>query len=502
MKTKLTRQRIEELKKKISLIYSEQKFYLYFYLTLLDEIRSLPNAPAAVIFEDNQPKILYSNECLEDFLSTLTKKNLKEHFSFFNLIKHEVLHILNLHPIRVAEYLKSRNLPPTQQNIEILNVIADSLVNRYLDPTFLQKANAIRPTDKNKTLEELADEILKQTMQQHQQNQQNQAQQNKNLQNQQKSKSQSCQNDQNQQNNTTSQNQKTKSKQTQSQEQNSQNQQSNQLQPSSQNQQNNNQSSSQNLQNNQAQNQQDSSFAPNDILKKNVEDLMSKSVRELKEIKKNIQEKINKLVDEIQKSIGSIPAEVEEIIRSYKECEIPVLENEQELFSAFAEIERLFIDKSPASPKSVFLPIYRPYQGKTILLIIDTSGSMSYEEFEYVFYLIKRLKQNNKVLVLNIDTKIKDKPILLEKYKFLPALKVKGRGGTDFQDLENVKKFLSTTDKENITSVILFTDGYVNDFPTYNPLKNAKWFGITTERIPENSPKWIKWFKLIKRRLK
>ena len=217
----------------------------------------------------------------------------------------------------------------------------------------------------------------------------------------------------------------------------------------------------------------------------------------IREIEKQIQDSVRNLIEKVEKAIGNIPGEIKEIISKWRKCEFFKIEDENVLFTAFQNIERMFVDVSPIARYPAVLPVYRPYSGSTILIIVDTSGSMSSEELEYGFYVIKRLSQKNKILVLQVDTEIKGRAIEIERWRFPDKLEVKGRGGTDFSCLSDLKNYIPATERENIKSVVIFTDGHVVAFPNTNPLPSAAWFGITTDAIP-SGPKWIRWHRLVK----
>jgi Uncharacterized protein conserved in bacteria len=162
------------------------------------------------------------------------------------------------------------------------------------------------------------------------------------------------------------------------------------------------------------------------------------------------------------------------------------------IFGFFREVERTYYAYNPlnANKYGFVFPSYRPLVEQTIVVVVDTSGSIGEEELQYSLDLINSLVKQSEIYLVEIDTMIQ-RVIRVreveEKFSF------KGRGGTVFTDLERLPQFLPARD---ITACIILTDGYVDAFPEKKPLPRAKWIGITTGVIPENSPNWIKWFKV------
>ncbi len=407
---------IDELIKRLILLGKDSDaFYVYFLLSCViqEYEKDDVDAPAFAYFSNDGLPVISFTSKLEDFLNNI--KGLKKFESFFNLAKHEVLHILSLHPLRILEYAKKRNIPVTEEYCEFMNIIVDALVNRYLDSQFVKESHGVPPIEENLTLEEIADKYIK-----------------------------------------------------------------------------DNGNIGKALENLKKDLNIDSFDNQKDILKDFLNDIND---NELNERIKNAIEHLKEIIEKAQKVAGDLPGEIVEIIKNWKVIEFTI-ENIDELFSYLNEIDRTYSILNHAYPD---LPIYRPLQGSKILLILDTSGSIGKEEAEYFFGIIKNISSKHEVLVIEIDTVIQnEKPYKFSKNDDQKELVFKGRGGTDFKDLERLNQVLSPMDKTNISTVILLTDGHVYGIPEFNPLPQAKWIGITTDIIPEDLG-WVKWLKLEKK---
>lgn len=203
--------------------------------------------------------------------------------------------------------------------------------------------------------------------------------------------------------------------------------------------------------------------------------------------------KIKELIEQASKAIGSTPGEVEEIIKSWKKVKKINLDVSP-IFGFLRELDRTF--SYPSNLNLIHknlkyaLPSYKKLKGIEILAIIDTSGSIGVDEAKFFFGILKMIAEKYNLDVVEIDTEIKD------YFRFnsrINQLVFKGRGGTSFKALENLKKF---TGKSNYNLILLLTDGYVNEFPEFNPYPAAKWFFITTSQIPKNLPRFFKVLKI------
>jgi predicted metal-dependent peptidase len=230
-----------------------------------------------------------------------------------------------------------------------------------------------------------------------------------------------------------------------------------------------------------------------DFLSEEAEELGKHDFSRIKEVVSGIIEKTVEEYKNYAKSIGTIPSEIEETIKWLKKRRVKFrLAGEDNLFGLFREVERTYFAYNPlnANNNGFVFPAYRPLGGRAIVIIVDTSASMGKEELQYSLDLINNLVKQAEIYLVEIDAmiqRVRRVEHVEEEFNF------KGRGGTIFTDLERLPQFLS---ERNITACIILTDGYVNAFPEKKPLPRAKWIGITTGVIPENSPDWITWFKV------
>ncbi len=424
-----------------------ESFYIFFILSSIiqtlneEEYKDFVRkngvfTPAFAGFtEENLPSITYTPELI-NFLKEFKKT--KEEDAFYNLSKHEVLHLIALHPYRIAEYIKERNLPLIPETISFLCIIADSLVNKYVDPIFVMESGGVPPFRKDHTLEEIADMYLKKAEELLKSGKNALFKDNCNFTGKIKKALELL--------------------------------------------------------------KKELGFRDGkmDIFEELIKKFFSKSAEELRENMRHAMQEVQNIIEQIEKLIGNIPGCLIEIIKEWKDVKIEI-ENENEFMSEFCEVERLYLLPNFLCPD---LPVYRPFKNSKVLLILDTSGSIGKDEAEYFFGLIKNISVKYEVLVIEIDTLIRnEKPYKFPRFSnlFKEELIFKGRGGTNFRDLERLDKILSPSDREGISKVILLTDGQVEAFPSSKPLKKSEWIGVTTDIIPETAPLWIKrWFHIKK----
>jgi hypothetical protein len=476
--------------KRLQEIFADKSFYLLIGLMRGYDIDLKSEGLAYCSYDpiNDRIKICFS-KLLIDVLDS--KDNVYSDFiGFYQVWKHEILHYINLHPLRIAKWIK-RNVPPEDSHLVPLlishaNIVLDSLINRFLDEKFINLFNLVPPTDKDLVLEEELEKFYNELK--------------KNPPPPSKCIGNSCQS--NNCNEGYSQFNESSGNSSQS---NNSNNNGNNNKPSNKNKNGKNEDKynyfSQNKDNN------ENNPLSNDLMEI-VKELLKKDLDYLKTLesyhKKVIREELKKVVETIKMSgIGNVPGYIEELINSYKESKIKIPKLEEAILAFKGEVLRSYNFYNPVNqiysrsyPKPV-LPSFRPALDSEILIIVDTSGSMGHEELERAFGLIRKATKISKVYVLNIDTEIKGKPIPIEKYKVKSSMRFVGRGGTNFADLERLSQILTPEQKRNIKLVILFTDGLVFEFPKTNPLPNAKWLGITTKEIPKSSPEWIEWGKII-----
>jgi len=455
--------------KRFQEVFADKDFYLIIGLMKGYDI-DLNSEGLAYCFYDplsDRMKICFS-KLLIDVLDS--KDNVYSNFvGFFQVWKHEILHYIHLHPLRIAKWIK-RNVPPEDSYLIPLlishaNIVLDSIINRFLDEKFIKLFNLVPPTDKDLVLEEELEKFYNELK--------------KNPPPPSKCIGNSCQ--PNECNKGASQPNECGD--------------------------NKDQSNNKNESNSTPQDNRENNPLSNDLMEI-VKELLKKDLDSLKTLesyhKRVIKEELKKVVETIKMSgIGDTPAYIEELINSYKEPIIKIPKLEETILAFKGEVLRSYNFYNPInqiygrSYSKPVLPSFRPALDSEILIIVDTSGSMRHEELERAFGLIRKAAKVSKVYVLNIDTEIKEKPIPIEKYRIKSSMRFVGRGGTNFTDLERLPQILTLEQKKNIKLVILFTDGLVSGFPGNNPLPNAKWLGITTNEIPKSSPEWIEWEKII-----
>ena len=132
------------------------------------------------------------------------------------------------------------------------------------------------------------------------------------------------------------------------------------------------------------------------------------------------------------------------------------------------------------------------YQLCTNLLIaVDVSGSVTDKSLSFFFSVINRLFKYGvqKLDVLQFDTEIKGEPEEFKKAR--KSIKIKGRGGTDFQPVANYY-----CKHPEYDGLIFFTDGEAPP-PTYNTKRalNVLWVLCGKNAYAKN----VNWIKKLKR---
>jgi hypothetical protein len=450
MKQLLEKNSLEEVKKKtlaftskmktLMLVLGKMDFYTFFYFTFAEEFD--PKVPVmAMKYRDTisyaLPSIVYGPELIpfiekilektpdiaDGFVKevekgqTISKENkelLKRLFIFREIVKHEIIHYINLHLPRTIEFFKRRGINKISEPLLIIaNVAADSICNIYLDKKVIEQGGLVPPLEKEIPLEELLEKLDS------------------------KNKCRGIGVEIN--------------------------------------------------------DSEDIGKGFKDFLSGEAEGLEKHDFSRIKEVVGGILEKAIEEYKKYPKSIGTIPSEIEETIKWLKKRRVKFrLAGEDNLFGLFREVERTYFAYNPlnANNNGFVFPAYRPLGGRAIVIIVDTSASMTKEELQYSLDLINNLVKQAEIYLVEIDAmiqRVRKVEHVQEEFNF------KGRGGTIFTDLERLPQFLSERD---ITACIILTDGYVNAFPEKKPLPRAKWIGITTDVIPKNSPNWITWFKV------
>jgi predicted metal-dependent peptidase len=435
----------EEVKKKTLAFTSKMKtlmvvlgkmdFYTFFHLTCVEDFD--PKVPVmAMSYRDTIsfafPRIVYGPELIpfiekilekdpniaDGFIKevkTITKENeelLKRLFIFREIVKHEILHYVNLHLPRIVEFFKRREINRISELLLAkANVAADSLCNIYLDKKVIEQGGLVPPLEKEIPLEELLAKLVP--------------------------KEQSSVNESN--------------------------------------------------------GSGDSGKGFEDFLSDEVKELEKHDFSRLKEIVGGIIESTTEVYKKDSKGIGTIPSEIEETIKWLKKRRVKFrFTGEDDIFGLLREVERTYFAYNllNAYKYGFVFPSYRPLSWQAVVVIVDTSSSMGYEELQYSLDFINSLVKHMDIYLVEIDDMIQR---VIKVKQVNDKFSFKGRGGAVFTDLKRLPKLLPARD---FTACIILTDGYVNAFPEENPLPGAKWIGITTGVIPKNSPNWITWFKI------
>jgi predicted metal-dependent peptidase len=459
--------------KKMFVLLEKMDFYSFFYYTCAEDFD--PKVPImAMSYRDMVsfalPTVIYGAGLIpfieralerdphvaDNFVREVKKSRavskeneelLKRFFIFRELVKHEVIHYINLHLPRTFEFFKKKGIQWIPESLFMMsNIAADSICNIYLDKKVIKSAGLVPPLEKEIPLEALLEELLK----------------NNKFKTALMMGGAGSSNDNNNGNGGGNNNKP--------------------------NDKNNNGGGGNAIEDFKNGNNGFPDFSYDDL-----KDLSKHDFERLKEVMGQVLEKTIEDYKRSSKTIGSVPGEVEETIKWLKKKRIKFrITGRDNIFGLFREIERTYLAYNPLNrnnDKLVF-PSYRPLGGFVVAVVVDTSGSMGPEELSYSLDLINGLIKQAEIYLVEIDTKIqwvKKVGQVKEEFTF------KGRGGTSFTDLERLSKLLPASE---VKVCILLTDGYVEEFPKQNPLPKAKWIGITTSQVPKNSPDWITWFKV------
>lgn len=194
-----------------------------------------------------------------------------------------------------------------------------------------------------------------------------------------------------------------------------------------------------------------------DSLSKEEKDLIKKQAEfQMKEAAKNVQK-------------GDIPGELAETIERLLKIQPPVF-NWKAYFRRLLGVHFDIYQKKTRRKESLRFedsPGLKRKKKHSILVAIDTSGSVSSEEFKDFFSEIYHIyKAGAKIHILEIDTEITNE----YDYRGVMPTKITGRGGTSF--LPGVKYY--NEHRNEYTSCVYFTDGY-GDQDQCKPLGKMLW---------------------------
>ena len=168
----------------------------------------------------------------------------------------------------------------------------------------------------------------------------------------------------------------------------------------------------------------------------------------------NINSILKSTAEQVEKMHGTIPGEFKDIIEKLKE-------KRPEVFNWKAYFRRLLGSIYDVNIKSTRRKESKRFEGAagiqhkkkvSILVAVDTSGSVSNREFQEFFSEIDYVfKAGAKVDIIQCDTRING----IEEYNGKNIPKIKRRGGTDFNPPVNYY----VKHKKEYASLIYFTDG-------------------------------------------
>ena len=202
---------------------------------------------------------------------------------------------------------------------------------------------------------------------------------------------------------------------------------------------------------------------------------------EKKLVQKQYQHQMKQTAEEIKKQCGSIPGELAEIIERLFHIEPPK-------FNWKAYLKRFVSNSSIVYTKKLRRKNNKRYAGNPGLKIkhknhmlvgVDTSGSVSSEELvEFMHEICHMHKTGNKITVAQFDTQLTD----VSEFDPKKSWEIKGRGGTDFQDVVDHYN----DPKNKYSGFICLTDGEASN-PVNCP-KNALWVHSTRCQINKDLP--------------
>jgi len=511
--------------RKMTIIVGERDFYMILYY-LFQESFDPDIEIMAVSYRDTAslglPRILYGRYLVKYINSMLEKvpdianeyikdiknkrsipsefdEQLKQYYIFKEIVKHEVIHYINLHVPRTYEFFRKMGystIPPYM--MQLANIYADSLCNVFLDKRLVEEGGLVPPATENVTLEEL----LKKALLEGQnlppnfklpqwQPQQGEADSGEESNGKGQGQEKGLPSGQEGEGRGEGQSGKREKSHGKGGEGGGKGQ-------SGKREKSHGQEGEGGGQEGQEGKRGFGSGGFKDFYQKEFDEVGQHDIGNIKDAVRDLIERARDLYK--RQGIGSLPGEVEELIKWLKKRKIKIelLDEDNELFGLFRQYERTYMDYNPRSNKRIWryqrhpiLPVIRPLTGYTVVIIVDTSASMGGEELSYAIDLINELASKARIYLVEIDVEIQRVREVDEIDQ--EELSFKGRGGTSFKALERLDEHITN---EDITGCIILTDGWVKEFPSRNPFPGAKWYGITVDIIPDESPDWIKWFKV------
>ena len=202
---------------------------------------------------------------------------------------------------------------------------------------------------------------------------------------------------------------------------------------------------------------------------------------EKKLVQKQYEHQMKQTADEIQKKCGSIPGELAEIIERLFTITPPKFNWKQYLKRFVNNASKVYTKKLRRKYNKRYAgnPGLKLKRKNHVLVGVDTSGSVSSEELiEFMHELNHMYKTGNQITVAQFDTQLTDVSDFDPKQNW----EIKGRGGTDFQDV--VDHYNEVRNK--YSAFICLTDGEAGT-PENTP-KNALWVHSSMSSINEDLP--------------
>lgn len=191
------------------------------------------------------------------------------------------------------------------------------------------------------------------------------------------------------------------------------------------------------------------------------------------------------------KTRGNIPGSLAEYIKKIKETKIPferlLAKYVSELVSGKEEFTYNPIHKRKFAMFEIVAPSISKRESSKVVVVVDTSGSISTKELEIFAGAIKKLSSTvSELTLITHDVEIQQIVRSYEIENFLKELKFKGRGGTShIKAFEYIEQELCRKEGLIPDVVICLTDGY-SEYPERPPRFPVIW--VLTKEHKE--PPW------------
>lgn len=217
---------------------------------------------------------------------------------------------------------------------------------------------------------------------------------------------------------------------------------------------------------------------PDDDKPPPMEDLLD-AIGDLQKMEENIQDKI------IQAAIqskaagdkpGSIPGEIEIFLQKLLKPKLPWNVILRKYFQQLAKIDYSWMKPNRRFMPEHYMPSLQGHSLINITVAIDTSGSVSDEEFQQMVSdvaSILKMQKPEKITFIQFDTAIKS-ITEVKSMKELMGVKFTGRGGT------HIDPVLEWVEKNKPQVALVFSDGYFS-WPDRKTKSNYVWLTHNNE---------------------